>query len=575
MQLLLLSFVAGLLTVLAPCILPLLPIIVGGTVSKKSRTRPLIIAASLASSIIIFTLLLKASTLFIQIPPITWRLISGGIIIAFGLISIFPDAWDKLAIRWNLGTASQRLLAKAGKHDGILEPILIGAALGPVFSSCSPTYAIILATVLPARFGLGLIYLVAYALGLAVVLLGLGYAGQAIIGKLNWLADPHGWFKRGLGILFVLVGVLIISGTDKRLETYLLDHNLVPAINIEEQLLPKRESGVTPTKIVTTNTNAEGAQFALNTPVAAPELVGIQGWINSNGESLASLRGKVVLIDFWTYSCINCIHTLPHVEGLYEKYKDQGLVVLGIHAPEFSFEKVRSNVEQAVKDDHLTYPVGLDNNLSTWDAFHNQYWPAEYFIDRNGMIRHYHFGEGGEENNERVIRALLAEGGSEPTGSVSAERRPQPDPGQSPETYLGYGRGMFFASPGGLKPDTSVNYSLPTTLDNNYWALGGDWRAGSQDTVSGAGAILRYKFTATDVYLVMGADAPQGVKVLVNGKPVAESGLAGSDVGQDSRANVQSHRLYRLVHANQILRDAILELQFPPGVSINAFTFDS
>ncbi len=574
MQLLIVSFIAGLLTVLAPCILPLLPIIVGGSVGKKSRIRPVIIAASLAVSIVLFTLLLKASTLFIMVPPLVWQLLSGLILIGFGLVSVFPEAWDSLAIRFGWGTQSQRLLARAGKSHGLLEPVLIGAALGPVFASCSPTYAIILATVLPANFVLGLVYLAVYALGLALILLLLGYAGQRVVARLNLLANPHGWFKRGLGVLFIIVGLAIATGADKRFESYLLDHNLAPSINLERGLLPDHEESGTTPSLAASAPSTNGAQFALDAPLVAPEITGISTWINSDPQTIAGLRGKVVLVDFWTYSCINCIHTLPHVEGLYEKYKDQGFVVLGIHAPEFSFEKVPANVRQAVKDDHLTYPVGLDSDMATWNAYHNQYWPAEYFIDRQGRLRHYYFGEGGEANNELVIRALLAEGGSVRGDMPHATTQHRPDPAQSPETYLGYGRAQFFASPGGLRNDQSFAYTLPNQLDSNYWALGGSWRVGTQDTVAGDGAKLRYKFTATDVYLVMGSSTPADVKVLVNGQPVG-AGTAGTDAGSGGVVRVGDHRLYRLVHSASILHDATLELQFAPSVTINAFTFDS
>ncbi len=574
MHLLVISFVAGLLTVLAPCILPLLPIIVGGSSASKSRTRPLIIAVSLALSVIVFTLLLKASTALIMVPPIFWKLVSGSILIAFGLVALFPQIWDKLAIRYGWGAASQRLLAKATRTEGWMAPVLIGAALGPVFSSCSPTYVVIIATVLPNNFSLGLTYLIAYSLGLAGVLLALGYLGQSMTNRLSALANPHGWFKRGLGLLFVLIGISVLTGFDKRVETYLLDHNLAPAVNIEQLLLPKTGGQASANGSVN-NTNSEGAVFSLDSAVTAPEIKGIDAWINSSGESLASSKGKVVLIDFWTYSCINCIHTIPHVKDLYAKYKDQGLVVIGLHAPEFSFERVEANVRKAVSDEGITYPVGLDNNYATWSAYHNQYWPAEYFIDRTGRIRHTHFGEGGYENNEKVIRALLAEGGNSVSGGVSSTQTKQPNANMSPETYLGYARAQRNANAGGLVQDKLKAYILADKLGSNEWALGGNWTAGAQDTVSGAGATLQFKFSGTDVYLVMGATQAAGVKVLVNGQSVGSSGLAGSDVDSSGLARVEGARLYRLVHSTDLQRGATLELQFPIGVTINAFTFDS
>lgn len=243
MALLFISFIAGVLTVLAPCILPVLPVIIGGSLQdgKRNISRPLVITGSLAISIVVFTLLLKFSTAFIDIPRSTWALISGGILIILGLTMLFPKLWDRLSAKLRFSDESKELLAKqTEKPRSRLRDILIGAALGPVFSSCSPTYFFILATILPQQFGVGLIYLIAYAVGLAVMLLLIAYLGQVAIKKVRWAANPEGWFKKSLGTLFILVGVFIISGLDKGLQTYLLDQNYFDfGVQIEQRFLPE------------------------------------------------------------------------------------------------------------------------------------------------------------------------------------------------------------------------------------------------------------------------------------------------------------------------------------------------
>jgi cytochrome c-type biogenesis protein len=242
MTLLIISFIAGVLTVLAPCTLALLPIIIGGSIENaEQKLKPVIITASLSISIIVFTLLLKVSTVFIDIPQQTWATISGLIIIIIGLVYIYPTAWEKLSSKFNLSGKSSELLAKSSQKKSVWGDILIGASLGPVFASCSPTYFLILAAVLPESFVIGLLYLFAYSLGLGLVLLLVGYLGQRFVSKIKWAADPKGWFKRILGALFIVVGIFIFTGADKKLQTYLLDNGLYDVSKIEIRLLEKAD----------------------------------------------------------------------------------------------------------------------------------------------------------------------------------------------------------------------------------------------------------------------------------------------------------------------------------------------
>lgn len=241
MTLFFISFIAGVLTILAPCILPLLPVIIGGSVSGQERRSPFLITASLAVSIVLFTLLLKVSTAFIDIPQSVWRLISGVIVLVFGMTSLFPGLWETVASRFNFSAKTSTLLVKSSQKKNRWGDVLMGAALGPVFSSCSPTYFVILASVLPEKFAIGLLYLIAYAVGLAAILLPVAYLGQRFVKRLAWATDPHGWFKRGLGVLFILVGILIVTGVDKKLQTALVQRGYFDITKVELKLLEGAE----------------------------------------------------------------------------------------------------------------------------------------------------------------------------------------------------------------------------------------------------------------------------------------------------------------------------------------------
>ena len=539
---------------MSPCVLPLLPIIIGGSLTEKSKWRPVIITASLTLSIVLFTLLLKWSTAFIAVPPSTWTTISGGLVLILGLITLFPSAWEKLALKLKLSNRSNALLATSSRRSGALGAVLVGVALGPVFSSCSPTYALILATVLPQSFLVGLANLFAYGIGLAAVLLLVAVFGQRLVSRLTWAADPHGWFKRAVGILFVLVGLAILFGVEKKLETALVERGF-GITALEERLVNDMDKDM----------KQESMKMNSAYP-AAPELRGLTGWINSEPLTLAELEGKVVLIDFWTYSCINCIRTLPYLRQWHEEYADDGLVIIGAHAPEFAFERDPDNVRDAVRRYGIGYPVALDNGYETWRAYENRYWPAKYFIDRQGRLRHHHFGEGEYAASEEVIRELLAEGGAPVPGAAVTRDRDEEGflsrARQTPETYLGHFRAANFASPEGLKRGEEASYSLPE-LKEDQWALAGQWHSdGEYARAAGPGARLALRFSAKSVYLVMSADEPSQVEVSLNGQP-ADSVL------------VEEDRLYQLLELDRFQKSQLLELDIPQGVSAYAFTFGS
>jgi thiol-disulfide isomerase/thioredoxin len=295
------------------------------------------------------------------------------------------------------------------------------------------------------------------------------------------------------------------------------------------------------------------------------------------------LRGKVVLIDFWTYSCINCIRALPYVEAWYEKYRDQGLVVIGVHAPEFAFEKNLSNVEREVKDLGLIYPVAVDNDYALWRAFANEYWPAHYFIDAMGSIRHTHFGEGDYDQSERVIQQLLAQAGRAPAttdlvdpnakGAALASDQLEV---LSPETYVGHARAQNFKSPGDQLPGVAHAYTVPPRLGLNEWALDGRWTVSEEDAVlEAAPGKIVFHFQARDLHLVLGPGAaakPVRFRVRLDGAPPGED--HGTDVGGDGSGTVTEQRLYQLIRQSGEARDRTFEIEFlDPGVTGYAFTF--
>jgi thiol-disulfide isomerase/thioredoxin len=313
-----------------------------------------------------------------------------------------------------------------------------------------------------------------------------------------------------------------------------------------------------------------------------PGLDGANGWLNSQPLTPKELRGKVVLVDFWTYTCINWLRTLGYVRAWHEKYKDQGLVVIGVHTPEFPFERDVDNVREAVADMNVEYPVALDPDYEVWEAFANRYWPAVYIADVEGRIRHHHFGEGGYEECERVVQRLLRDGG-ETVGEDLVSVVPDGLEAQadwsnlkSPETYLGYLQAENFASPGGAEPDDRRGYAVPDRLRLNEWALDGEWTVGRRAAVlNEAGGRLAFRFHARDVNLILGPPtrgASVPFRVLVDGDPPGDA--QGLDVDQEGNGSVTQQRLYQLVREPGRIEDRTFEITFPePGVEAYCFTF--
>jgi cytochrome c biogenesis protein CcdA/thiol-disulfide isomerase/thioredoxin len=567
MFLLLGAFIAGMLTVLAPCVLPLLPVIIGGSVAgnTKDRTRPLLIAASLAVSLIIFTLLLKVTTLLIHIPPNAINYFSGGLIMALGVVSLFPGVYARLIAGAGIEQGAQKLLSRGyNNRKQLIGPIITGAAMGPVFSSCSPVYAYIIATVLPTNFTQGFLYVIVYVLGLSLLLLAIGYYGQGFISKIKFASNPRGWFQRIIAILFIVVGFSVFTGYDTSFQTFVSSHTPFNFDALSSSFLPQTKNQITSNGLYNVK------------PYSEPQLVGLQQWINSNPLTLKQLHGKVVLVDFWTYSCINCIRNNPYLESWYNTYKGDGLVVIGIHAPEFSFEKVPANVEQAVTAQHLTYPIALDNNFTTWNAFQNQSWPTSYLIDATGEVRRVHSGEGDYSQEEDAIRQLLIANGANLSGTqmVSNNVKVPVTSNQTPETYLGTDKETDYTGTPALAAAPVQTFTPQASLPANDWTLGGTWETSSESITARGSSTISFHVSAKDVYIVGGSTTPQNVTVSLNGKPISQTTSAGADV-HSSIVKMGTPGLYRIVNFPKFTAGDTVTLSVPNGVSLNVFTFGS
>ena len=623
------------LTVLAPCILPLLPVIVGGSLDAggggKSMKRAFTVTIALGVSVILFTFLLKASTLFIDIPENFWKYISGGILVVFGLITLFPSLWEKVSFAAALNQRSNMALGKGYQKKSFWGDIIIGASLGPVFSTCSPTYFVVLATVLPVSLVLGFTYILAYVVGLSLALLAIAFVGQKIMGKLGVAADPHGKFKRILGLIFLLVGIAIITGYDKKLEQKVLDSGLFDITKVEQRLLKLNEkapvagndaddaaylasqtevemaSSTNPTSAPVTS--AKPPASAMPTVLAAilaekkkqfprsAEITGVDGYINTDGKpvTIAEYRGKsVVLVDFWTYSCINCQRTLPYVTAWYEKYKGEGLVVIGVHTPEFAFEHLMENVKEATVRHHINYPVVLDNNYATWTAFGNQFWPRKYLVDIDGYIIYDHIGEGEYDVTERAIQKALKERNDRLGTSVSVSSgvtKPSDvivaGAVSSPETYFGANRNEFLGN--GKQGQTGEQYfAEPIETKMNMLYLIGQWNIAGEyaETSATVGSDkvgsdrVNYHYKAGSVYVVAGAKAgvPNGsvtFEVLRDSKPLDASNKGADVFIKDGKSyvTVSGNKLYKIIEDKASAEHFLEFIISDPGLQFFAFTF--
>ena len=512
MSLLILSFLAWILSVLAPCVLPVLPVILGSSLGAQKRYRPLVIVFSTAFFIVLFTLLLKVSTALIDIPQWFRTTFSAVIIIVYGITLIRPTLRDSISLKLWLHNAHS-LAAKAKETKWVRWDVLLWASLGPIFASCSPTYALLLSVVFPQSTSQWILYTIVYALWFALLLLIFAYGGRAIIKRFSRASNPTWWFKKWLWILLVITWLLIVTWYMKKLEVALVNSEIFDVTKIEQKLLldmPMNSQSKTGPDLGQENHNTMTEwQRLLNENYPAPDIAGLDNWINWwNYKSLKDLKGKVVLLDFWTYSCVNCVRTLEALKSWDEKYADKWLVIVWVHAPEFQFEKDPANVKKAVEEYGLKYPVAQDNNFTTRRSYNNRFWPAKYIIDKEWNVRYTHFGEGEYEETEKVIQYLLGVEGNE-TISMS-ELKADYQPEQTHETYLG-----------SLRADPEF-MSKMTTVQLWQRLLAWDWvQEPEYEIMYSATGSLFMKFYASEINLVMGNN--QGVttaEIYLDGKLV-------------------------------------------------------
>jgi len=613
MTIFLLAYLGGVLTILSPCILPVLPFVFARSDQPFVRSGlPLLVGMAITFAAVA-TLAAVGGAWAVQANEYG-RIAAIALLAVFGITLLFPAIADWLTRPLVSAGAwlSQKAYAEGRAGSPVLLSFLLGIATGFLWAPCAgPILGLILTgAALEGANTETSFLLLAYALGAATSLALALLLGGRVFEAMKRSLGAGQWIRRGLGVA-VLAGVAAIAfGLDTG---YLTRLSIASTSNYEQSLLdlaPPNEK-TQPSVLMNgspgmmmggsnammagsnamtggpgmmmSNKAATQASDALPIQGALPPLSGATAWLNSPPLTTEGLRGKVVLVDFWTYSCINCLRAIPYVRAWAEKYKDQGLVVIGVHSPEFAFEKNIDNVRRAVRDLKIEYPVAIDNDYAIWRAFGNQYWPAHYFIDTEGRIRHHHFGEGDYEESEAAIRALLAEAGKGEMagGYVNVNASGVEAAGdliavQSPETYVGYERTENFASPGGTVRNMPHEYATPSSLQKNQWALGGDWTVESEKAVlDGASGRIVFRFHARDLHLVLGP-APDGkpvrFRVSIDGAPPGAD--HGADADGDGNGVVNEQRLYQLVRQGNPGKDRTFEIEFlDPGAEAFAFTF--
>ncbi|HLY49698.1 MAG TPA: cytochrome c biogenesis protein CcdA [Solirubrobacteraceae bacterium] len=586
------ALVAGAGTAITPCILPVLPALLSAS-AVGGRRRPLAIVLGLGATFTLAIVALAQLVKGVGLASSAARDVAIAALLAFGLVMLLPSVAARVQ-------APLSRLARFGprtRGSGFWSGLVVGGALGFV---CAPCAGPILAAVTAVSassgptarvFAVGL----SYSVGLAAILLLYALGGRAVVGRIRSLGRGL-LVERSLGAILVATGVLMAFNVDVRFEEALARDASLPAFLVD----PTRALENSPAVQRRLASLRPGSRFAVrqqeaaNVPMPTPPGIAIPGvrtpplpplgpapeftdterWFNTPGGrplTLAGLRGHVVLVDFWTYTCINCIRTLPFLKALYATYHRSGLEIVGVETPEFTFEQQASNVEQAIRSDGLRYPVVQDNRYGTWNAYQNEYWPAEYLIDARGQVRHTQFGEGDYRQSEAAVRQLLYDAGAHNLPAPMTATALMPSPGlATPETYLNDQRSTGFAQP--LEPGVHVYPGVQTPVLNEF-ALHGTWRVSSESaTPTSTNAAIQAGVQAARVYLVMISEgnAPRAVRVLLDGHPIPAS-AAGADV-HHGVVTVRSQRLYSLVALGQA-EFHVLTVEVPPGVAAYDFTF--
>jgi cytochrome c biogenesis protein CcdA/thiol-disulfide isomerase/thioredoxin len=586
--LILFAILAGAGTALSPCVLPVLPaLLASGGVGGRRRPLGVVVGLMVTFTITIVGIAKVVGGVGLGSDPL--RDIAVVVLFATGIVLLVPAIGDRLEARLSR-VAALGVGGAQNRGDGFRSGLLVGAALGFVYTPCAgPILAAVISV--SAASGRTVVVAIAYALGSGIVLFGLTLGGRALFDRVR-RAGRGPLLQRTLGVIMILTALAIVTNLDVRFDQQVAER--IPDVNLTASLekshtvesrlheITGHEAKFKPSAVgpPTASRNASRASLlaiaaGLKDVGTAPEFADTEDWFNTPGNApltLASLRGRVVLVDFWTYTCINCIRTLPYLKAWDTTYRGQGLTIVGVETPEFSFEHDASNVAAAISQFGLKYPVVQDNEMGTWNAYGNEYWPADYLIDAKGQVRYATFGEGDYDKTETAIRALLAEAGhnvsagrSHPTNVVV------PSQEATPETYLGTARGQGWVN-GPVAGVHNYGTGHPGPLEVNEFAFSGTWHTAAQPVTAISGAGIDVEFQAKNVYLVLSSTAGSSgqVQVLLDGRPIPAAD-AGADV-HDGVVTVKGERLYTLASLPRNERHR-LSLRLAPGVTGYAFTF--
>jgi cytochrome c biogenesis protein CcdA/thiol-disulfide isomerase/thioredoxin len=603
MTLLLLAYFGGALTILSPCVLPVVPFVFARA-GRPFATSVLPLLIGMALTFAVVATLAAVGGGWVVRANEYGRIVAMVLLAVFGLMLLWPRLTDYVAQPLvAFGNRLSQTSSQDTSGKAVLASLLLGVAVGFLWAPCAgPILGLILTgAALRGANATTSLLLLTYAAGAATSLALVLLVGGRVLMALKKSLGAGEWIRRVLGVAVLASVVAVAMGLDTGLLTRL---SLSSTASLEQTLVDKvgPRGGMRPGgSMAASNSMAAANSMSGNAMMAAaghggapgqgglpdegpfPPLAGAAAWLNSPPLTPEALRGKVVLVDFWTYSCINCLRTLPYVRGWAGKYKDHGLVVIGVHTPEFAFEKDVDNVRRAVRNLDIHYPVAVDNQYAIWGAFFNNYWPADYFVDAKGQVRGHAFGEGDYERSERLIQTLLADAGYKdvPGGLVDSrgtgvEAAADERDVKSPETYIGYERAEHFTGVANLAKDRAGTYAAPASLQLNQWGLGGDW------TVQGEKAILVkapgrivFRFHARDLHLVLGpAEGGQPVRfhVLLDGQAPGEN--HGVDVDASGAGKVDAQRLYQLIRQNGPVQDHTFTIEFrDAGAQAFSFTF--
>jgi cytochrome c biogenesis protein CcdA/thiol-disulfide isomerase/thioredoxin len=573
------AFIAGAGTALTPCVLPVLPGLLSAA-GTGGRRRPLGVIVGLAVTHTLAIVALASVIDGVGLPDGALRTIAVIVLLGFGFALLVPSVAERIE-------APLSRLARFGprsRGSGFWSGVVVGGGLGFVYAPCAGPILAAVVSVSATQGASGRLVAVAigYAAGSALVLFLLAYGGRQVVERLR-RGGRGPMVQRVLGALMVVTALAVATDVDVRFQTALANdfpsfltnptHGLESSGAVEDRLADLRGRPRFQASEADADVHASAGD-GLPVLGRAPDFTGNDRWFNTPGDrplTLRGLRGRVVLVDFWTYTCINCIRTLPYVRAWDRRYRRDGLTIVGVHTPEFSFEKEAGNVRDAIAQNHLAYPVAQDNEYATWTAWGNQYWPAKYLIDARGRVRYAHFGEGNYRQTEDAIRALLREAGARRLGGMAHARVETPSRGLgTPETYLGAARAQGFAPP--PQPGIHTYERAPDDLPKNTFALGGTWNVEDESATALQAARLDAEFVARRVFLVLSSRdrIARPVRVLLDGRPVPAAD-AGLDV-HGSVATIRRERLYRLISLPAVGRHR-LTLKLAPGVTGYAFTF--